>query len=291
MIGWISLGLLAITGFELAEKNLMKGNFKEAIYTYEKLLEEQKDIGEIKAKLAVAHYKDQDQEKAFKIYLEALEETSAKETAFISEEESHYYKKALEIYLEAGKESSQEVAVALRKEFAPIYSMHPEYSTLGYIMAVAYANLGMYEEFFETFYHSYKNFPDHYLAVKTKGVLYIKLMERARLLEEREKYRERVLTYFREAVEKNPEDISLYRMLMVFSDEKNRSEIVKVYLKKIVDANMMVPRTDIQFYVQQAVAIGEYDLAQKFIDKSKEWYSISRMITAAQQHLDQHRKQ
>ena len=118
----------------------------------------------------------------------------------------------------------------------------------------------------------------------------MKIFERARTLDARAKQRSEIVRHLTKAMNKYPQDISLYRMALTFADSKEKPRVVVVSLKKIIDHNMMVPRTDIVFYVRESVAAGQTDLAKDFIAKAKEWYQYSRSINTAEHYLEQHSK-
>lgn len=274
---------------EKAQKAFNCGDYKEAITVYEKMLKTApKDCaGLIKEKIAISYYHDQDQEKAFRIYLEALDNAKIESSPKITEEEQTFYEEALKIYLDHSKGSSHESANKIRQEYASVYAVHPDYYLLAYILAAAYANLEMFDDFFDTFYHSYRYWPDHYMAFKTKAVLHIKLFERARSAAERNIERQKIIDNVLQAIERNSRDESLYKLMVAYSNDREKPKVLDIYLNKIIDENIVIPRTDIAFYVQQAVAVKQNELAQRFINKANEWYQFSRVINAAQDYLNQ----
>lgn len=248
------------------------------------------EAGPLKVKLAIAYYNDQDQEKAFKTYLEALDQTKAIATSDSSTPEDQLiFDKALKIYMDHTPSVAGVSAQKIYKEFAPELTAHPDNYLLGFIVAAAYANLNKFDDFFDTFYHSYRVYPDHWLAYKTKAVLHIKLLERARTAQEREAQKKMILANTLKAIDKNPHDTSLYKLMMAYSPEEEKEKMITTYLNKIINNNIVIPRTEIAFYVQQAVSVRQYDLAQRIIDKGHEWYQYSQMLNAAQQYLDKHK--
>ena len=48
----------------------------------------------------------------------------------------------------------------------------------------------------------------------------------------------------------------------------------------------MIPRSELMFYVIEAGDVSDRELAQRFIDRSKEWFPQSRIVTSAQNYLD-----
>lgn len=241
--------------------------------------------GPVKQKLAILYYRDQNHEKSFQIFLEALEDSQASPLSAVSLEEQNLYEHALKIYLDPLGASPQETAEKIRTNYSSVLQEHPDYYSIGYLAAIANANLGRFPDFFKIFYQSYIHLPNHYLAYKAKAVLHIKLFEREYAGNERERQRGLVLDNLKRASEVYPQDVSLYKMILMFSIEEQKPQLVSAYLNKIIDNNMMVPRVDIAFFVQQAVSANERELAQRFIDKAKEWYHYSRVINAAQEYL------
>lgn len=234
--------------------------------------------------LAMLYLKDQDQEHAFETFLKALDLTKAPlSTPPIDEVE---YKKAFTIYLDPSAESPQVTAKNLIKTLTPILKEKPDQHLLDYFVAIAYANLGKYEEFFEHFYRAYLSYPDHYLAYKTKAVLHIKLLERTRGDAERAGQRQMIMDNLLLALKREPHDTTIYRLLISFSPKEKKSEQVQLCLNKIINDNIIIPRGELMFYVMEAVDIHDLGLAQRFIDRSKEWYPKSQIITNAQKYLD-----
>lgn len=271
---------------------LAEGNYKEAAIFYQEQLKTASisSKGEIKKNLAIALYKDQDQEQAFRVFLEALDEAQIKTGPSISDDEKKVYECALKIYLNRSSLQAQETAKLLMELIGPVIKKHPDYHLLGFFIAAANANTGHFDDFFNRFYNTYQYFPDHYLVFKTKAILYIKLFERSKTEKERELRREKILENTIKAIEKNSRDESLYKLMIVYAKEDAKEKTVITYLNKIINSNIIIPRADIAFYVQQAVLVCQLDLAQHFIDKAREWYQFSKVINAAQQFLDSHHK-
>lgn len=236
--------------------------------------------------LALAYYRDQNQEKAFQAYLQALDAVIPKESPAITDKERALYDEAMVIYLNPLGENPIEVSHQILKKYQPVMAIEANYFALGYIVAAAYANLEMFPEFFERFYISYCHLSQHYLAFKTRAVLHSKLFSRARTMEERELQRQGILDNLEQAIQYNPKDTSLYKMVLASARDEQKPQLLSTYLKKIIDENIITPRVDILFYVQQGVANNRSDLAQQFINKAREWYQYSRSVDAAQQYLN-----
>jgi hypothetical protein len=238
--------------------------------------------------LALACLKDQNQEKAIQEFLRTLETVAPKAVPSVTDQEKELYEKGYRIYLDRSFDHTpKDTAIKLYQEFKQTTDEHKDYYLLNLLMSTAYANLNRYEEFFNAFYRSYPYYSDHYLSYKTKAALHIRLFEKARQLSEREEERKLVFANTLSAIEKNPFDIGLYKIAMLFAGE-NHVKVVKDLLTEISQKNIVVPRHDIVFFVHQAITSNQIDAAQKFVDKSREWYHYSRSISEAQEHLDQH---
>lgn len=274
---------------EKGDEALRLGHVKEAEALYKNFLKGAADdeANLAKVRLAMVYYKDQEQEKAFETFLNALEHADAEKSKKISVDESRVYDQALKIYIDHAGLTPDETAQKLFEEFGPVYEKHPEYHHLGYILSVGYANLGQYDKFFEEFYKSYLNDPNHFLGYKAKAAMHIKLFDRAKTDAQRAEQRRLIITNAEQAAALEPHDSSLYRMILGFTPEDSKGAVLSTYLNKIIDQNIVIARIDIPYYIELAIAFDQIDLAQKFLDKAKSWYAYSRVIAAAQQRLDE----
>jgi tetratricopeptide (TPR) repeat protein len=277
--------LVSVPGYLLSDlpteqirKMLESGHYKKVIKTID--LEKDKS-GDSYALLAEAYYKDQEHAKAYEAFLKALDKTPKKDNAShqMGKDEALLYDEALKTYLDTTARDSVTTSLKIRDQYAGIWRLHPEYAELGYLVAIAYANLGEYADFFEVFYRSYKKIPDHFLAYKTQGVLHLKLYDRGKTLADKERERAQVLFYFNKAKELYPQDYSLYRMEIAFSQDKER--ILETNLKEIIDRDIVIPRADLSFYIDQLFAYGKNELATEFLAKARKWYPYSRTLDAA----------
>lgn len=239
--------------------------------------------------LALAYYRDQDQEKAFTAFLDSLEftQTVPYKDTFVDQ---GFYEDALKIYLDPHAQSTKETAEDILNKYGSLVKDHPDYTQLKFLVAASYANTGSFKEFFQLFYSAYEQAPNHYLAFKTKAIIHIKLLERADTLEKKDLERQNILSALEKAMGIYPQDHTLYKMTIAFSPPQKKQEVVNICLNKIININVIVPRTDLIFYIDEAVKTQQMDLAQKLLDKAREWYEYSRIINAAQQYLDQQKK-
>jgi tetratricopeptide (TPR) repeat protein len=243
--------------------------------------------GPLLVQLATAYLKDQDQEKAFRTYLQALTFIPKEQELVMDSNEKELYTKALSVYLSHNSGfGAKETARKVLEEFGPIFEKNPHYDQLGFLIAAAYANLGQFEEFFYFFYRSFQNYPYSYMAYRTKAILHIKLYERANTDQEREEQRKSVYDNVLIASEQKPDDSSLYKLQIVFCDNGSRDRIVKELLQKIIAENIIVPRADILFFVTESLNSGNIDLAQQFVNRAREWYEVSRVVNGAQEMID-----
>lgn len=258
---------------------------KQEIILCQKNIEKQPHKGPLLAKLAILYLKDQNQEQAFITFLQALQESEKGKIQTSLEDES-FYREALQVYLDHSTGSPQMNAQKILTDYSGVMTKHPQAFLLGFIVSAAYANLGKYEDFMQLFYTCYQKDPDHYLAHKTQSVLYAKLYERAPNGEAREKYRLVLLEHLDLAIQRFPTDDSLYKLQLSFVSENKKAEMVLVTLNKIIHENIIIPRGDISFYVAKAVEANQLPLAQKFVDKAREWYQYSRVVSNAQAYLN-----
>lgn len=246
--------------------------------------------GEAYKLLAESYYKDQEHEKAYIAFFSALENTPPPKSPYQpSPEDQKMYGEALSIYLEPSQRDPGAVALQLRDLYAGIVRLHPDYLELGYMVAASYANLGEMERFFDLFHHSYQKLPDHYLSYKSQAILHVKLMERARTSEEKDRQRSLVLRDLQLAKERYPKDTSIYRMQIAFANPDDREMILKRNLKEIIDQSIVIPRVDLSFYFDQLFAYRERELALELLNKARGWYPYSRTLDSVHQLLEENK--
>lgn len=236
---------------------------------------------------ALKFLKSQDLEMAFKVYLKSLASAAKLNPPPSSIEERKLYAEALKIYLE-GAHFPRETALQVLELYSDTVKKHPEFLELRLIVAAAYANLGNFEEFFFLFYPAYCALPDHYLSHKTQAVLHIRLFERSRDVSERDTERAAVLVHVKKAIEKYPGDIGLYKLWLLFSEGNERD--VEACLNKIFSSPMIISRSDLPFFAQQALDARRSDLVERLIEKGRAWYPYSRGLDSIQQSLDEYKR-
>jgi tetratricopeptide (TPR) repeat protein len=245
----------------------------------------QEDAEVQSARKAIHLFQEQDLEQAIHIFLGSLKGDRTQSP--VSNVEQVHYNQALAIYLEHGAASSSLTAQQILDQYGKILEEHPDYHLLEFLIAAAYANQGKFDLFFDHFYTAYKYHSDHYFAYKTKAILHIKLLERARTEDERIIQRKEILKNAQLAVERYPQDQSLYKLLIHFSDREKMHDTVTQLLNKIIEKNIVVPRSDITYYVRKSLDVGEKELAKRFVEKAQEWYKYSRALETAENMLKQ----
>jgi len=270
------------------------GNLKKTQEIYCEYLKnpEIENVGLAKTQLVIAYYKDQDHEKSFNVFLEALADAAEnKNINSLSDVALADYRHALNIYLEDAGLKPKMTAAKILEKFSDRYEKHKDNYGLGFLIAIAYANLEQYDYFFETFYRAYILCPTHYLVYKTKAALHVKLFERATSESQRSEHSAYIIQYAKQALTKQPHDTTLYRLIINFTPAQCKSECLNEYINRIIDQNIVVARHDIQYYNDLAITFLKFDLAQRFLDKARMWYSYSRVINEAQEYLNQQRTQ
>lgn len=245
--------------------------------------------GDLLVRMAIAHYRDQAHERAFKTFLEALSAPGVINGTItstpLSEKDQAVYEEALAVYLNSSCGSAVETAHLIREKFTPALEKNPENYGLGFLLAAAYANLHLFEEFFSTYYKAYQSNPNHFLAYKTKAIVYVKLFEMSKTSSERLLMSQLIQEEIEKALSLNPSDSSLYKFIVQFAPaEKNA---LKEILSKIIENRITISRSDIPFYVQKALDLKEFELAQQFICAMRTHYPYSRVLIRTQQQLDE----
>lgn len=227
--------------------------------------------------LSRSYLRDQEEEKAFKTFLKAVDLAQV-EKIEMSSEETLLYNEALSKYLNNLPEEMEKVSVSLVEKYGPIVQEHPEYARLGLIVASAYANLKIYEPFFILFLKGYSCDPNHFLTHKALACIHVKLLERTKTEGDRLHEREIVLAELKKAQSANPQDFSLYRMEILFSPVKDRTERIKGILNKILTLPMIPTRKEALFFVELACETRDRELACKMVEKATKAFPDSRVI-------------
>jgi len=241
-------------------------------------------------KLACAFIQDQEIDEGFHAFLEALASTSREKEPEMSSQEKEMFEEAFLYYLSHEKDPSQTASLLLEK-YEPVLQEHPEYIHLGFLLATVQANQGNYEKFFQKFYQYYPSLWDTFLAYKTCGILWLRLSRQQTSAEGRLAFEKRAVEQLQKALEKPTKDPNVYKIVMVHAKEQGKSSQVHAYLRNIVEYGVPMGRLDVLFYVQEAVSLKDYALAEAILDQARLLYKSSQLVTAAQEYLDQQKRE
>lgn len=255
-----------------------RGEYKVAISELQALVA-QKPTAELYLTLAVCYLRDQQEEEAFKTYIKCLEKAKAPSNTapsnkVMSSREKAAYEELLGLYIVNSPE--------LESKLTATMSSHPDYHHVQFFLASSSANSRRYEPFFYLFYQSYCSYPDSHMSYKTQGVIASLILQRAKSPEEKEVWRRQALTSLGHALEICPQDKGLHKMLVYTASEKEKVQVVQLVFRKIIEANTPIERTEIPFYINHAISVKEFELAQQLLDKAKTWYEYSRIIQEMQ---------
>lgn len=240
-------------------------------------LEKAQPSASVYLNLARSYLSDQEEEKAFKTFLKALE-LEKTESYPMADEEAKLYDEAMKLYLNTRPEESEQISYQIIEKYGPILADHPDYRHLSYVVASSYANLKLYDPFFILFARAHQADPNHFLAYKALACIHIKLLERAKTEEDRNIERKLVIDNLEKAQKANPNDFNLYRMEILFSPIHNRNERIKRILNKILALPMIPSRSDALFFIELAYETKDKELANKMVDKALSSFPGSRVI-------------
>lgn len=257
-------------------------DLKEIIAAHKEALQSSDQKSPIYYELALCYYRDQEIDRAFLCFLQALESAELKKPITISDDESHIYQKVLEEYLTG---DSIRQARSILERYEKVASEHPHYFHIKLLLAIAFANLGQYEKFFELFYKLYPLMHHSFLADKTQATLFLKLSQRVSSLELKTSYQERAKLLLLRAKEKYPQDGSLYKTLIFLAKDEKNQEAIRSLLSKMILHQAKYARSDVFSYVNETIILKEYTLAQTIIDQARTHYGYSRSIEEAQEFL------
>lgn len=255
-----------------------KGEYKVAISELQALIT-QKPTAELYLTLAVCYLRDQQEEEAFKTYIKCLEKAKAPSnkapsSKTMSTREKAAYDELLALYVVNAPELESKLTATL--------SSHPDYHHVQFFLASASANARRYEPFFYLFYQSYCSYPDSHMSFKTQGVIASLILQRAKSPEEKEVWRRQALTSLGHALEICPQDTGLHKMLVYTASEKEKVQVLQLVFRKIVESDTKIARSEIPFYINHALSVKEFELAEQLLDKAKTWYEYSRIIQEMQ---------
>jgi len=202
-------------------------------------------------RLALALLTDQEQDRAFLAFLDALNATEPQESWDFPEE-------ALNAYL-----LGHTVA-------------HSSDPSVNIFHAIALANRGEFAGFFTHFFTAYPHFKGTFLDFKTQATIYLRLSQRAY---SKERYLQLAKECLIRALELEPRDSSIYRHLLHLEGDHAS------YLEKLCQSDVQLQRGDILPFVQGALRCGCTEIAERIVEKAKQRYSYSRAIEEAEKLL------
>lgn len=275
----------------LLSSALCAGTLKQSIALDLARLEEQVGSVEQQAlhlRLALAYLQEQEQSQAFTHFLKALDTIAPEPTPAFAPGEQPLYEEALAYYQAQSGSDPLSVAKELAQRYSAQCAAHPEYRHLDFLLAIADANRGNYAPFFTRFYRGYPYFKESYLAYKTRGVLTLRLAHQQPLRNVRHAMELEAISLLQQALERNPKDAGLYKVLIFLAKEQGQDIALIGYLQQMLEKEAPIARGDIYLYVREAVALGELQLGQRMIDRARQLYDYSRALSAAQHYLNQH---
>ncbi len=250
----------------------------------------EQQISHIHYDLALAYYKDQESHLAFTHFLEALKTVPKKTLPEPTSDEKNYYDPALKNYLAHAGKDPEKAAHELLGKYGEIAQDHPEFIQLNFLISTAYANLGQFADFFSLFYQGFPYLHSTHLASKIQGILSLRLCAQSKTVEERTRFQDSARRHLSQALQSNPSDAGLYKTLVFLAKDSNDTNAIHEYLRQIVSQKVVIPRTEIYFYVQEALQFDDFVLGQEIIDQAKSHYNFSRAIKEAQNYLDHLKK-
>jgi hypothetical protein len=260
-----------------ALQKLDSGEYKELIVSTEDRLKKSADP-KLYLLLAVAHLRDQQEEKSFQAFFKALEAAQSNKESFPSQRELDLFQQLWPIYI-ANDPTQLECKV---KE---TLGQNPKAIYLEFLLASSSANQHKFEDFFYSFYSAYTLYPKSYLAYKTQGVLSTLLLKRAASPQEKELWRKKAIVFFTQAFYEMPQDFGLHKMLILTSTAAERPQIMRQVVDVIIEKNIQIERADFPFYMGQLMAAKDAASAQRLLDKAKSWYQYSRMLDEMQKSI------
>ncbi|MCB1114323.1 MAG: hypothetical protein KDK62_06160 [Chlamydiia bacterium] len=253
------------------------GDAKAGVLQAKENLKYAEDTGFAKKELAKALWLDQDQEGAFKVFLEALAESITEEKLFDPKEDT-VYQEALALYLNHPPEKTALISREIKARYFETSQSNPGWTRLKLLVALAEANLFEFEAFFDDFYEAYPLAKTHYLSQKTIAILYIKQFERAKLESERENIRNTIQEKLDKTLALNPEDFSLYRLKIAFAPVEEKDRVKFIVLNKILEHSIIPPRRDALYFLELAHELGVKEIKDRWLSKAKVWYPDSRAV-------------
>ncbi len=259
-------------------------SIKEKVAFFEKKIAQSLSSEEKSASLidlACAYIHDQEVNKAFSAFLEALKCAPEQKNAALLEEEKKIYDSALSQYLKQGCIDPFKTARELLSTYEELALAHPEYCHLNFLIATAYGNVGRYEEFFKLFAKLYPQMQDNFLADKSVAMLYFKKAQ----TENNESLKAKAIEHLKSALAKTAIDPTIYKLLIIDAKEKGQHDLEVEYFKMMCAQKAPLMRGDIFLYVKELVDLKQIEIAEGLLKNAAAEYSFSRSIVDAQSYI------
>lgn len=240
--------------------------------------------------LALAHLAEQELESAITYFFSALHSMPLDSQYVMGAEEKLIFDEAFSFYVQEGVNEPQETAKKLIDKWGDQIKQHQEWHSLKMLIATAYANLEQFDRFFRLFYQAYPHDCQSYLSLKTQGILLLRLSMVAKDEGRRGTLKREAVHRLREALNKYKKDPTLYRLLFHFAKEMKEIKEQISLLEEMVNNRIVIPRSDLYFYVKEACDLGDIALAEKIVTYAEELYEYSRGLTAARDYVKQRKR-
>jgi hypothetical protein len=234
--------------------------------------------------------REQDHHQALKKFIEAIDQCPTQDRIFPTDpDEKKQVEEGISLYLESIDQNPSHVIKEFRNRYEELAEKHPDWDYLQFFLAIADANDFKFAGFYRRFYQAYQHYPNSFLALRTRGVLHLKLYEQL-LGEEREKERKLAIFYLKKAADLDFREAGLIRLILFTSSRAERKTLLQTMIPKLMKEQIRLPRKDITLYVRWLLQENLIDLAQDFILNAQTWYEYSRSIKLAENLLEQVKK-
>ena len=254
-------------------------NFRPAIALIDQWVQESKNptaTAFLYVEKAKILYADQQHAEAQELFLQALQTLPTSSQGKISDAEKNAFDKLFPSYEEASV--SPEACSRLLEESEAVYKNHPEFESIEHYIAACLANRGQFIEFFDRFFHAFQVRRDCFLTYKTIGVLHLRLFEASSSEERRQMHRQEAVICLKEAFSREPKDSTLLVKLVFILPPMEKQILLRSVSVELTKLQTPIRRMDCFFLIQQAMDVGELEVAKQLIEKAHSWYQYSRAL-------------
>lgn len=235
--------------------------------------------------------REQDHHQAIKKIIEAIDQCPTQDEIFPTDaEEKKQAEEGILLYLKNIDVNPSLVITEFRNRYEDLAEKHPDWNYIQFFLAIADANDFEFVSFYRHFYSAYQHYPNSFLALRTRGVLHLKLYEQL-LGEEREEERKQAMYYLKKAADLDFRETGLIRLILFTSSRAERKTLLQAMIPKLIKEKIRLPRKDITLYVRWLLQENLIELAQDFVSNAQTWYQYSRSIKLAENLLQQVKKQ